>query len=205
LRRQRKVPKRKATRWSGSFWGQSPNSPSHRLALRERCHAPQRNGCLTPITQTCGARRKRGRARTRLRLRQSLALIRFRLRSSAQPDGWWARERIRQRAPAGSRFARPRLPESDSSPKARLAGPSSADGGGVKGGSCLSEASSDAPRRNRAAQVSYWGQTPISLRGFAPHPQGEPKAQRIWALTPKTTDSRVAFSLLTFSWRRKRK
>ncbi len=130
LRRQRKVPKRKATRWSGT------------PALRSGA--------------TCGARRKRGLARTRLRLRQSLALIRFRLRSSAQPDGWGARERgrVRNRAPAGSRKARPRIPESAFIPKSRLTGPSSADGGGVKGGSCLSEASSDAPRRNRAAQVA---------------------------------------------------
>ena len=34
--------------------------------------------------------------------------------------------------------------------------------------------------------ASYWGQTPISLRCVAPHPPGEPKARRIWALTPKT-------------------
>ena len=27
------------------------------------------------------------------RLRQSLALIRFRLRSSAQPDGWWGKDK----------------------------------------------------------------------------------------------------------------
>jgi hypothetical protein len=47
------------------------------------------------LRATCGARRKRGLARTRLRLRQSLALIRFRLRSSAQPDGWGGRMRIR--------------------------------------------------------------------------------------------------------------
>ncbi len=45
-------------------------------------------------------------------------------------------------------------PESDFFPQSRLAGPSSADGGGVKGGSCLSEASSADPRRNRAAQVA---------------------------------------------------
>lgn len=32
------------------FWGQSPNSPSLRLARRVRCCAPQRNRCLTPIT-----------------------------------------------------------------------------------------------------------------------------------------------------------
>ncbi len=37
-----------AVRWS--FWGQSPNSPSLRLARRARCDAPQRNWCLTPIT-----------------------------------------------------------------------------------------------------------------------------------------------------------
>ncbi len=36
------------------FWGQSPNSPSRRLAQRERRHAPQRNWCLTPITQRGG-------------------------------------------------------------------------------------------------------------------------------------------------------
>ena len=63
--------------------------------------------------------------------------------------------RIPSRVPGRSRFARPPLPESDSFSKARLAGPSSADGGGVKGGSCLSEASSADPRRNRAAQVAW--------------------------------------------------
>jgi len=35
------------------FWGQSPNSPSLRLAHRVRRKAPQRNWCLTPITR-CG-------------------------------------------------------------------------------------------------------------------------------------------------------
>jgi len=35
-----------------SFWGQSPNSPSLRLARRAWCNAPQRNWCLTPITQS---------------------------------------------------------------------------------------------------------------------------------------------------------
>jgi hypothetical protein len=62
LRRKEKVSKEKATRWSGS------------PALRSGA--------------TCGAHRKRGRARTRLRLKRSPGLIRFRLRSSAQPDGW---------------------------------------------------------------------------------------------------------------------
>ena len=32
----------------------------------------------------------------------------------------------------------------------------------------------------------YWGQTPILLRRKAPYPAGQPKAGRIWALTPKT-------------------
>ena len=31
----------------------------------------------------------------------------------------------------------------------------------------------------------YWGQTPISLQRKALHPVGEPKARRIWTLTPK--------------------
>ncbi len=50
-------------------------------------------------------------------LRQSLALIRLDLRSSAQPEGCWGQERVRDqsrvrsRAPARTRFARPRLPE----------------------------------------------------------------------------------------------
>jgi|GEM_PF-78899 len=35
-------------------------------------------------------------------------------------------------------------------------------------------------------QKGYWGQTPISQRCEAPPPEGEPKARRIWALTPKT-------------------
>ena len=95
LLRQKNLRKRKATRWSGSFWGQSPNSPSLQLALWVRCPAPLRNGCLTPITQTSGARQKRGQAQTRLRLRQVPALIRFCLRSSAQPDGWGERMRTR--------------------------------------------------------------------------------------------------------------
>ena len=67
LSRQRNLRKRKATRWSGS--------PALRFGA------------------TCGARQKRGLARTRLRLRQSRALIRFCLRSSAQPDGWGKEEK----------------------------------------------------------------------------------------------------------------
>ena len=65
LLRQRNLRKRKATRWSGSFRFAPGN---------------------------CGARQKWGLARTRLRLKQSRALIRFCLRSSAQPDGWKRRQ-----------------------------------------------------------------------------------------------------------------
>ena len=65
LRRQKKVSKEKATRLSGSFWGQSPNSPSLRLALRVRCKAPQRNWCLTPITRNLRCSITAGVGRTR--------------------------------------------------------------------------------------------------------------------------------------------
>ncbi len=50
--------------------------------------------------------------------------------------------------------------------------------------------SSSTPAGPSTAGLSYWGQTPISLRCIAPHPQGEPKARRIWALTPKTRRQR---------------
>ena len=68
---------------------------------------------------TCGARSSRGRAQL-ASLRQSLALIRLALRSSAHTEGGWdqardrsrERVRIRHRAPARMRKARPRLPES---------------------------------------------------------------------------------------------
>ena len=47
LLRQKKVGKEKASRSLGSFWGQSPNSPSLWLALRLRCSAQ------TEILETC--------------------------------------------------------------------------------------------------------------------------------------------------------
>ncbi len=86
-------------------------------------------------------------------LRQSLALIRFRLRSSAQPDGWWGRER--ERAPAGSRFARPRLPESDFSPQSPFGRAEQRRWRRCQGRQLFEpKASSADPRRNRAAQVA---------------------------------------------------
>ena len=62
----------------------------------------------------------------------------------------------------------------------RRAGPRSADGGGVKGGSCLSEASSADPRRNRAPQAAW-------SEAEGPRPSG-----------------RLFLCLLSF-WRRKKK
>jgi len=47
-----------------------------------------------------------------------------------------------------------------------------------------------------AGSRSYWGQTPISLRCIAPHPTGEPKARRIWTLTPITSGGFTLLELL---------
>ena len=61
-------------------------------------------------------RQKRGLARTRLRLRQSRALARFCLRSSAQPDGWKARQTFecRYRTPHPECRTREALPARES-------------------------------------------------------------------------------------------
>ena len=57
----------------------------------------------------------------------------------------------------------------------------------IRASDCLSAArSSLTPAGPSTTGLSYWGQTPISLRCIASHPQGEPKAWRIGALTPKT-------------------
>ena len=71
---------------------------------------PDGLGPFASLRATCGARQKRGLARTRLRLRQSRALIRFCLRSSAQPDGWGETdtENQYQCGEARTRKARPR-------------------------------------------------------------------------------------------------
>ena len=56
------------------FWGQSPNSPSLRLARRVRHKVPQRNWCLTPITppRSNRATQRTGAAGRRIRLAFSL-------------------------------------------------------------------------------------------------------------------------------------
>ena len=88
LRRQKKSkPKKRRPDGLGSFWGQSPNSPSLWPALRVRCIAPQRNGRLTPITQPAVLNKNGIRHKLGYRLKQVPALFRFCLRSSAQPDG----------------------------------------------------------------------------------------------------------------------
>jgi hypothetical protein len=71
-RQPESVPLRGPLRCCG-FWGQSPNSPSLRLAQRVRRFAPQRNWCLTPITETRFAQ-------------TTPALIRPLLRCSALPQ-----------------------------------------------------------------------------------------------------------------------
>jgi hypothetical protein len=55
---------------------------------------PDGLGPSASLRATSGARSKRGLARTRPRLRQSRSLIRFDLRSSAQPDGWGMKTNI---------------------------------------------------------------------------------------------------------------
>ena len=67
-----------------------------------RCNAPQRNWCLTPITQPAVLAESGGELELAA-LRQSLALIRFWLRSSAQPDGWLEKK---QRTNTGRHDAR---------------------------------------------------------------------------------------------------
>ena len=116
MRRQRKVPKRKATRWSGTLRFAAGNL---------RCLPKTGSSSNSPSAQTI-----------------------------ARPDPFSAAllgpaRRVGETGAGTST-------KSGFVPQARLAGPSSADGGGVKGGSCLRpKASSDAPRRNRAAQVAH--------------------------------------------------
>ena len=66
---------------------------------KQRKRRPDGLGPSASLRAASGARRKWGRARTRLRLRQSLALIHFRLRSSAQPDGWGKKTNIQSQIP----------------------------------------------------------------------------------------------------------
>jgi hypothetical protein len=71
-------------------------------------------------------------------------------------------------------------------------------------GSSLSERSEFAryPGWTEHRRLSYWGQTPISLRCEAPHPSGRAIGSANLDSDPKNSaDSRVAFSLVTFFWR----
>lgn len=64
------------------------------------------------------------------------------------------------------------------------------------------------PDFERAAE-GYWGQIAISLWRVAAHPQGQPEAGRIWALTPITRAQRhllrLPFLLDTLIWASKEK
>ena len=106
-----------------------------------------------------------------------------------------------------TRFARHRLPDSASAfvPQPVRRG----RGAQVKAdqGSRLSEpkaSSRETPLWPSTTGLSYWGQTPISLRCMAPHPQGEPKAWRIGALTPKTPrlSGRLSFGYFSLAKQR---
>ena len=88
-----------------SFWGQSPNSPSLRLALRVRCKAPQRNWCLTPITRNLRCSIPAGVGRTRFA--QTTAALDTASICAARPSqtGFGGRAGFGE---AGTRKARPR-------------------------------------------------------------------------------------------------
>ena len=119
---------------------------------RVRCLAPQRNWRPTPITHLA-VLSPAGVSCKLASLKQARALIRLALRSSAQPEGvgelnsQYRTAQIRAR-----RVLVPRVRIHFFKPV--LAGPSSADGGGRSGQTCLSEASCLDRRRNRAAQVA---------------------------------------------------
>jgi hypothetical protein len=110
---------------------------------------------------TCGARSSRGLVQTRLRLKQARALIRLALRSSAHSQGLC-------------------VPRSDSG-----SGSCPADTTiFIAARARITWARGQKHLRNRRA-AWFLGSDPNFA---AQHPQGKPKARRIWALTPKTPD-----------------
>ncbi len=124
-----------------------------------------------------------GSETTRLRLRQVSALIRLALRFSAPLQGFGGA--VQRLAPSASRLG---LPESAPEPISHPveAGPSSADGGGRSGQTCLSRrrvvwtAAGVEQRR-----LSYWGQTPISLQCQGTAPEGRAKGSVNLGSDPK--------------------
>ncbi len=90
-----------------------------------------------PLRGTLRCSVQPGSETTRLRLKQVSALIRLALRFSAPLQGLGGKdkEEVRRLASSASRLG---LPESEFTPQPVEAGPSSADGGGRSGQTCLS-------------------------------------------------------------------
>ena len=143
-------------------------------------------------------------------LRQSRALIRFALRSSAHTEGVW-RETAEQPNTEnhtdtpwrvlvclGIRFIHiPFVPFWLGRAAQMEAG---------SGPQLFERSEFCGPPPESSSAGGYWGQTPISLRCMAPHPAGELKARRIWALTPKTrtqTAGRLSFGDFSLAKQRK--
>ena len=100
---------------------------------------------------------------------------------------------------------RNQAPRTRSRPPPVLAGPVMIEKSGIRAARCLSEASWRGPPLFSSSAGCFWGQTPFSLRCTAPHPTGEPKARRIWALTPKTrtqTAGRLSFAYFSLAKQR---
>ena len=140
---------------------------------------PDSLGPFASLRATCGARSKRGLTRTRLRLKQSRALIRFDLRSSAQPDGLEEQTRMRMRGDDDALCAS--SPEygtvifaRGTSTRGQMKSPFIAQRGegGVRGGSGElaptaqgePEAQRDAEAQSMSSTVSGSGTSPIALR-----------------------------------------
>jgi hypothetical protein len=177
LRRQKKVTKEKATRLSGSFRFAPGNL---------RCSIPA--GCV------------------RTRFAQTTAALDTASICAARPgqtgfggEGGFGEAETRKARPRRSPLPLPTLPPVGLGRGAQVK---------ADQGERLSEpkaSSSETPLLPSTAGLSYWGQTPISLRCFAPDPQGEPKAWRIGALTPKTPrpSGRLSFGYFSLATQRK--
>ena len=130
-----------------------------------RCNAPERNWCLTPITQPAVLAKNRVELELAA-LRQSLALIRFWLRSSAQPDRWRRGNRYPNTGRHPESRKRETLPGRESqqtvmfarerSARDQMESPSIAQRGegGARGGSGESRLLSEANRRRCVMPLS---------------------------------------------------
>ncbi len=128
-----------------------PGSKSLSFASPKESNQRKGDPVRRPLRGTLRCSVQPGSETTHLRLKQVSALIRLALRFSAPLQGFGEEEKYQVRRLASS-ASRLRLPESIPHPVE--AGPSSADGGGRSGQTCLSAASCLDCRRSRAAQVA---------------------------------------------------